>query len=219
MGKGLGSVYIAGSLEVIDLNMAVKSEEINNLRQQLVEVGKRVYYRGLTSGLSGNISGRIPSCPHEILIKASGKCLGDLKPEDFIHLDLDGNIIDGGGKPSVEVFFHCGIYKARPDVYGIVHGHAPYSTAYVDAKGHLPVVTAAAELELKKIDIVKYAEPGSAELARYVTEAFRDKTSKIAVLQGHGFVAVGSDVLQAYYYADMLEDNAKVALMLHVLGK
>ncbi|NLO97318.1 MAG: hypothetical protein GX091_04520, partial [Peptococcaceae bacterium] len=49
MGKGLGSVYIAGSLEVIDLNMAVKSEEINNLRQQLVEVGKRVYYRGLTS--------------------------------------------------------------------------------------------------------------------------------------------------------------------------
>ncbi|NLM21190.1 MAG: class II aldolase/adducin family protein [Peptococcaceae bacterium] len=199
--------------------MTGKSEEIKNLRQQLVEVGKRVYRRGLTSGLSGNISARLKSCPHEILIKASGKCLEDLKPNDFIHLDWDGNIIEGESKPSVEVLFHCGIYKARPEVYGIVHGHAPYCTAYVMAKGGLPVVTAAAEIDLEKVGIIQYAEPGSAELAGYVTEAFRDKALKAAVLQGHGFVTVGPDIFQAYYLADVLEDNAKAALILDVLGK
>ncbi|NLL52563.1 MAG: class II aldolase/adducin family protein [Peptococcaceae bacterium] len=199
--------------------MTIKSEEIKNLRQQLVEVGKIIYRRGLTSGLSGNISARLKSCPQEILIKASGKCLEDLEPNDFIHLDWNGNIIEGESKPSVEVYFHCGIYKARPEVHGIVHGHAPYCTAYATAKAGLPVVTAAAEIDLKKVGIIQYAKPGSAELADYVTETFRDRDLKAAVLQGHGFVTVASDILQAYYLADVLEDNAKVALMLDVLGK
>jgi L-fuculose-phosphate aldolase len=199
--------------------MERKNGKIDVLLASLVEASKKLYTRRLTSGISGNISARIPDHPNEILIKASGKSLGDITEQDFIRMDLDGNIIQGNGRPSVEVLFHCGIYRARNDVRGIVHGHSPYSTAYVTAKGRLPLVTAAAEIDLKSVAILPYAQPGSKKLADCVTETFRDTNLKAAILQGHGFITVGADIIQSYYLADGLEDNAKVACLIDLLGK
>ncbi|MBC7324284.1 MAG: class II aldolase/adducin family protein, partial [Moorella sp. (in: Bacteria)] len=82
----------------------------------------------------------------------------------------------------------------------------------------LPVVTAAAEAGLSKVGIVDYAPPGSVELADLVIAAFKDPGLKAAVLKRHGFVTVGQDIHQAFYLADVLEDNAKVAFLLSQLG-
>jgi len=195
------------------------NDELDKLRTELVQVSKKVYNRGLTSGISGNISARLSSCPDQILIKATGKCLGDIGKIDFLRVNLDGTVLEGSGKPSVEVVLHCGIYKVRPDIGGVVHGHSPYATAYVAAKGYLPPVTAAAELDIGEIGMIDYAEPGSEKLARLVTEMFRDKKKKAAFLKDHGFITVGQNIFQAYYLADVLEDNAKVALWTDMLKR
>lgn len=192
----------------IDMNL------INKTRRDLKEVSRKIFSRGLTSGVSGNPSARIPGYCDRLLIKASGKCLGDASENDFVLVDLEGNLLDGNARPSIEVRFHCGIYKIRPEVNAIAHGHSPYATAYVSAKGELPVVTAAAEAELNKVGIIEYEEPGSQQLAEMVIDAFHDPNLKAAVMKRHGFITVGTDIFQAYYLADVLEDNAKVAAII-----
>jgi len=192
-------------------------DAVAGLRSELVAVSRQIFARGLTSAVSGNPSARVPGNPDQVLIKVSGKSFGDVRPEDFILVDLEGNILAGSGRPSKEVRFHLGIYKVRPEVQAIVHGHSPYATAYVMAKGELPVVTAAAEVGLNKVGIVEYATPGSIELAEMVVAAFKDQSLKAAVLKRHGFVTVGADIHQAFYLADVLEDNARVAFLLNQL--
>ncbi|WP_406677094.1 class II aldolase/adducin family protein [Moorella sp. ACPs] len=193
-------------------------DAVNKLREEMVQVSRQIFARGLTSATSGNTSARVPGHPEQVLIKASGKSFGDVEPEDFILVDLEGNILAGEGKPSKEIRFHLGILKARPEVQAVVHGHSAFATAYVTARGELPVVTAAAEAGLNKVGIVEYAAPGSVELAEMVIKAFEDPTLKAAVLKRHGFVTVGKDIHHAFYLADVLEDNAKVAFLLSQLG-
>lgn len=199
--------------------MNINMTEVTRLRKDLVEVSQKLFDRGLTSGTSGNPSARVPGAPNQVLIKATGKCFGDVCEDDFILVDLDSNILEGDVRPSKEVRFHCGIYKARPEVNAIVHGHSAYATAYATAKGEMPVVTAAAEAGLNKVGIVEFALPGSDELADMVVKAFEDKTLKAAVLKKHGFVTLGQDIFKAYYLADVLEDNAKVACLIDQLNK
>ena len=194
--------------------MNYNKEEILNLQLKMVAVSKKMYERRLVSGTAGNLSSRIPRDPEHILIKVSGKCLGDVDENDFVIVDLDGNVIYGVGRPSIEVKFHCGIYKVRPEVNALVHGHSPYATSYVIAKGTLPVVTVADEAGLNKIGIIDFARPGSEKLAEIVVEKFKDKTLNAAVMQKHGFITLGKDIDQALYLADMLEDNAQIAWLL-----
>lgn len=194
--------------------MNIDLDLINKTRRDLMEVSRKIFSRGLTSGVSGNLSARLPGYCDRLLVKASGKCLGDVSENDFVLVDLEGNPLDGSVRPSIEVRFHCGIYKIRSEVNAIVHGHSPFATAYVYVKGELPVVTAAYEAGLNKIGIIEYEEPGSQQLAERVIDAFRDQNLKAAVMKGHGFITVGTDIFQAYYLADALEDNAKVAAII-----
>lgn len=190
---------------------------VDELRNDLATITRELFLRSLSSGTSGNTSARVPGQPNHVLIKATGVCFGHCQPEDFSLVDLEGNVLEGR-KPSKEYRFHLGIYKERPEVQAIVHGHSAYATAYATAKGELPIVTAAAEAGLNKVGIVGFAAPGSTQLADMVIEAFKDHTLKAVVLQRHGFVTVGQDIHRAFYLGDVLEDNAKVACLLAQIG-
>ncbi len=102
---------------------------VHNLRGMLVRVGKQLYDHGLVVGTEGNISARIPETDR-VLIKPSGVPLGFLKAEDLIVVDLDGNRVEGELAPSIETPLHTAIYRVRSDVQGVVHTHAPFSTAF-----------------------------------------------------------------------------------------
>lgn len=189
--------------------MTIDREQVAKTREELVKISYMAYQRGLTSATSGNPSSRVPGSPDLILIKATGTCFGTVGPEDFVLVDLDGNLLEGTKKPSKEVFFHCGIYKIRPDVQAIMHGHSPAATAYATKNNELPTLTAPAAVQIKKVGIVEYAPPGSSDLKEMVVKAFTDKELKACVLKRHGFITVGSSITAAYYLGDTLEDNAK----------
>lgn len=190
--------------------MDINYDQVYELRRSLVAFTRMAYKQGLSSGVSGNPSARLLDNPNLVLIKATGKCFGEVEPEDFVLVDLDGNLLQGAGKPSKEVKFHCGIYRNRPEVGAVFHGHSAYVTAYVTAKGEMPLVTAASRAFIGRTAVVDFAPAGSSELAAMVIDAFNDKDLKCCVLKTHGFVTVGVDIAKAFYMADVLEDNAKV---------
>lgn len=186
--------------------------DIEELRAEAVRITRLGYERGLTVGVSGNTSLRIPGM-EQILIKRSGVSFGDVTAEDFLLVSLNGEVLEGNGRPSKEINFHLGIYRARPDVGGVFHGHAPHTTAYAVAGKVPPLVTLAGAKGLGEVPLVGFAPAGSQELAGMVTAAFGDPDVKAAVLERHGSVTVGPDLKNAYHLADLLEDTAKVALL------
>ncbi len=186
--------------------MVGDQKSLEKLRSDLVRACRRAYWRGLTAGTWGNASARLPGegSGSLILIKRTRVSFVDARPADFLVVDGEGRVVEGEGSPSIEVKFHLAIYRCRPGVGVVLHGHAPYALA---ARG-VPLV--GAEAGPGSVPVVPYAPPGSAELAEMVGRAFCDPVVNAVLLEHHGFVTVGCDAYQAFYLADMLEQNAKM---------
>jgi len=177
--------------------------------------------RGWSPGSSANISARIAGTNH-VCIKSTGTSMAfsDLHPESsVVVIDLDGKPVEGDLKASIEFRFHLGIYKARADVGAVLHAHPPYATSYAVANQELPMVSGPARFILKKAPLLGFAPSGSAELAEIVTSAFSDPAVFSALLSGHGIVAVGRDMYEAFMYADWTEDAAQIAFLSNTLKR
>ena len=187
------------------------------LREDLVSVTKKVDERGWAPGSSGNTSIKIPGA-NNFLIKATNASMIWAGPETILKMDKDGNVISGSGKPSKEFRFHLGIYAERPEVGGVIHAHPPYATSWAIAGRVFPLVTAPSKVWLKKIVIVPPAPGGSPELAKSVIEAFADESIKVVLLQGHGIVAAGRTIFEAFNFVDWAEDAARAAVYTGLIG-
>ncbi len=100
------------------------SEE--KLKTELAACVRGLFAKGLVSSGGGNHSARMPGS-NEIWITPSGYPRSHTRPEDLIKIDLNGNVLAGSLRPSIEVPFHTEIYKRRPDVNAVVHTHSPYT--------------------------------------------------------------------------------------------
>ena len=136
-----------------------------------------------------------------------------------VVIDLDERLVEGERKPSMEFRFHLGIYKARPDVGAVLHAHPPYSTSYAVSNLDLPMISGPARFVLKKVPLLAFAPSGSIELAEIVTRGFSDPAIHSALLSGHGVVAVGHDIYEAFKYVDWTEDAAEVAFLSNSLKR
>lgn len=185
------------------------------LRTEICQVMQVISTKGWSPGSSANISTRVLGTNH-VCIKSTGTnmAFGTLDPESSVAvIDLDGNQVDGVRKPSMEFRFHLGIYKVRPDVGAVLHAHPPYATSYAVANQELPIVSGPGRFVLKRVPLLAFAPPGSNELAEIVTTAFSDRAILSALLSGHGVVAVGADMYEAFKYLDWTEDAAQIAFL------
>jgi len=139
--------------------------------------------------------------------------LNSLELEDILTLNLDGNVLEGEGKPSIEMSFHLGIYRVRREVMAVFHVHPPFATAYAVAGKKIPMVTEAAKIILGDVPLLPHAPPGSVELATSVTDGFTDSRVKAALLREHGLVSTGETLEDAYHTTALVEDAAKIALL------
>lgn len=101
------------------------------LKQDIVEVGRRIWLRGYVAANDGNISVRIG--PDEFLCTPTGVSKGFMTPEMIIKVNGAGEVLSGSLKPSSELKMHLGVYRDRPDVNAVVHAHPPISTAFAVA--------------------------------------------------------------------------------------
>ena len=195
--------------------MKYQKDKISGYKKDLAQFSRLSYDRGLVAARGGNLSIRIPGT-ERVLITPSGISLRDITPDIIIEVDIHGNLLRGKKnlKPSKETPFHTSIYRIRSDVMAIAHVHPPFSTALSLKDKPFPLLTAPGMVNLVKVPLVEFALMGTKELCDYVSEAAKQNMEvKALLLKGHGVIAMGSDLASAYYIADLVEDNAKVALL------
>lgn len=187
------------------------------VRKQMCDIGQRVYSRGMVAANDGNFSVRIG--PNEILCTPTGVSKGFMTPNMICKVDMSGNVISTDGKhtPSSEVKMHIRIYEERPDVNAVVHAHPMYGTAHAIAgipltKQIMPEST----LFLGEVPIAKYGLPSTAEISESL-EPFL-QTHDTVLLENHGALAWGTDLMGAYFKLESLEFYAQLSFTAQMLG-
>ncbi|ARM77062.1 class II aldolase/adducin family protein [Acidianus manzaensis] len=191
----------------------------NQLKKELVNSVKTLYWKGMISNAGGNQSARLPGS-EKIWITPSGYPRVSLEPEDLIAVDLEGNVIEGDLKPSIETKMHLEVYKVRPDVNAVIHAHSPY-TMGLAISGFFDITHGEAAAILGEIKIVKYSHPGTIELAKNVGEALKGegaKVPRIAILMNHGIISVGACIHEARAFAEIMEEWARFNVAAKAIG-
>ena len=98
---------------------------------KIIDIGQRLYSKGMIAGSDGNISAKLDS--DRIIITASGKCKGFMNNSNLTVIDLEGNHLSGSCRASSEAAMHTHLYRNRPDISACVHAHPPYATAFAVA--------------------------------------------------------------------------------------
>jgi len=177
-------------------------------RENLIEAAREMAARGLSAGTSGNVSLRTEE---GILITPSATPYESLTPEMIPLLKPDGSY-EGRYRPSSEWRFHLDIYLARPEVGGVVHHHAPYTTALAMARREIPACHyMIARFGGAPLRCAAYALFGTAELSANVLKALEGRTA--CLMENHGGIATGRDAGAALAAATELEVLAQQYLL------
>ncbi len=180
---------------------------MNKDKQELITVGRWIWEKDLSGGLSGNLSVRVSD--RELLITGHGTCLGDLKEADIGLIDVDGHPRDKGFVPSSEKPFHTSVYK-NLEAWAVVHVHPTHANGYFAAHDHLVCDTFETRLTLGAVPVVDQKTPTITDIAP-VIEALRN--SNIVVLRHHGVVAIGETLREAFFLAQVLEEAVRIAVI------
>ncbi len=191
------------------------SEE--KLKEEIVKTSRVLYEKGLITAIGGNISARIPG-GKEFWITPSQLCKSELKTEDLVKLDLEGNLVEGVLKPSVEKLMHACVYRVRPEANAVIHAHNPLTLALVSAGLSLEPVTGEACILLGKPEVLPFLFPGTDKLANAVEEAAK-RGPKLIILENHGVVGIGYDLLEARAVVELAEDVSKIIIFSNLLGR
>ncbi len=185
------------------------------LREEMCEIGRRVYAKGFAAANDGNISFRLDE--GRVLCTPTRVSKGYMKPDDLCIVDLDGKQISGKKKRSSEILLHLTIMKTRPDVRSVVHCHPPHATAFAVAHEPIPKCTMPEfEVFLGEVAIAPYETPGTQTFADTIIPYIKDTDT--VLLANHGTVTAGSDLQDAYFKTEIIDAYCRILLLARQLG-
>lgn len=185
-------------------------------RQAIVDAGTVLYKQGYVVSNDGNISVRIS--PDTIVVTPTGVSKGDMNPDMMVVMDLDGNVISKGLRgPSSEVKMHLRVYRENPDVTAVVHAHPIYATSFAIAGVPLdkPILSEAM-LQVGVVPVAHYAKPGTTDVPDSIAPFVKGYAA--VMLSNHGVLTWGSDLEQALARMEVVENYAKVTLVVNQIG-
>ncbi len=187
------------------------------LKKLMCDIGKRIYDRAMVAANDGNFSCKLDE--NTFLCTPTGVSKGFMTPDMICTVDAEGNPKKSNGKykPSSEIKMHMRIYKKRPDVNAVVHAHPQYATAYAIAGIPLTEkIMPEAVIFLGEVPIAKYGLPSTMEIPDNV-EPLLDCYDAV-LLENHGALAWGEDLMAAYFKMESLEFYASLAYKAKMLG-
>lgn len=186
-----------------------------DLRKTICDVGRRMYARNLAAATDGNISVRLGA--DRYLCTPSGVSKGFMQPNDLVIADAQGRKLAGDGRVTSEFFTHLAAYEERPDVQAVVHAHPPKAIGFTLAGVSLAdCVLPEVVYAIGGIPTTEYATPASKEGAKAVRKYIGQCDA--LMLDRHGALTVGKDLLDAYFKMEKIEHAAESLLTAHALG-
>ncbi len=192
--------------------------QVWQLKQEMCEIGHRIWQKGFCAGNEGNHSVRIGD--DRVLCTPTGISKGFLKPEMILVCDMEGNQVDGNTKyrRTSEILVHLAIYKHRPDVKAVIHSHPPHATAFAICNVPLPEgIHPEAEVFLGRVPTAEYATPSTPELPESIVKLIKPETNSV-LMGNHGSVSFDADLNGAYYKLEILDAYCRLLLLTHQLG-
>jgi len=187
------------------------------LRQQIVEIGRRIYEHGFVAASDGNVSARLSD--GSILTTPTMVCKGRMSEDMLVLVDIEGNKRRRDERnPSSEFAMHRAIYKLRPDVHAVVHAHPPFGTGFAVANVPLdqPLLSEVI-LTLGCVPLTGYGTPSTEELPDSLSPFIPHHDALL--LANHGAVAYGPDLETAFARMETLEHFAKITLVARLVGR
>lgn len=184
--------------------------------EQINVIIGRIYRSGMTTTSGGNIS--IRDNNGDIWITPSGVDKGNLTTNDIMCVKKDGTVV-GPHKPSSEYPFHRAIYQARPELNAIIHAHPPALVAFSIARKvpDTKIVPQAHNI-CGDIGFAPYGCPGSEDLGQKIACEFEDKRYRAVIMENHGVVLGGTDMMDAYQRFETLEFCCRTIVNAQRLG-
>jgi len=188
-----------------------------DLREEMCDICHKMWQLGWVAANDGNLSAKLPD--GTFLATPTGISKSFITPEKLVHIDREGNVLDGleGFRPSSEIKMHLRCYAEREDVGAVLHAHPPVATGYAVANVPLDDYSMIETvIAIGSVPVTPYGTPSTNEVPEAIAPYLGEHD--VMLLQNHGALAVGADVLTAYYRMESLELFAKISLNAHLLG-
>ena len=196
------------------LKSRAESKEVTALKQQLVDCIRMLEQSDIID-YNGHASIRLAE--DRLLINIGTCQRSRLTAADICTIDMDGNVIEGNGKPPLEFHLHAGVYRARPDVKAVVHAHPKWST-FLTMTGHdYQPVYAQGSLVWPMPVLDSPNSINNKAMADRLAATLGDRPA--AMMKSHGAVTVGRTIVEAFVLANYLEENAYRQYMALQIGK
>lgn len=193
---------------------------LKHLKEKVFEANMALPRHGLVIFTWGNVSG-IDRKKGLVVIKPSGVEYDDMKAEDMVVVDMEGNVVEGDYRPSSDTATHLEMYKAFPKAGGIVHTHSTWATIFAQAGADIPALgTTHADYFYGTVPCTRamteaeIAEAYEKNTGLVITETFKDKDPEqipAVLVREHGPFSWGKDPDEAVYHAVVLEQLAHMA--------
>jgi L-ribulose-5-phosphate 4-epimerase len=189
-----------------------------SLREQVASACRILALEGYADLTLGHVSSRSTDSG-TVYIKRKGVALDETESEDVISFELDDEDALGSPEMHLEAVLHTEVYRARPDVGAVVHGHPPYATALAATAAHLELLTHDAVLFVDGLAVFDETAELITEAAQghAVARALGDRNA--VLLRNHGVLVVGKDVAWAVLTACTLERAARLQVIATALGE
>ena len=204
------------SVPAAELPAFFASPELEALKREICDIGRRLWSRAYVDGNGGNISVRVAE--NLVLCTPTLVSKGFMQPEDLALVDMQGTMLAGGKRRTSELLMHLAIFAAQPKAKAVVHAHPPTATGYAVC-GIQPPSCMVPEMEIfiGQVGVADYITPGTHAMGEAVARlALQHNTILMA---NHGVVSWGFGVEDAYFKMEILEAYCKTMLVTAQLGR
>lgn len=189
----------------------------SEIKDQICDVCHKMWQLGWVAANDGNVSVRLED--GTFLVTPTGISKSFITPEKLLRISASGVILGGeaGYRPSSEIKMHLCCYEKRPDVGAVVHAHPPTATGFAVAHRPMDMYNMIEDVAaIGSVPLTPYGTPSTQEVPDAI-EPYLDNHD-VMLLENHGALAVGGDLVTAYYRMESLELWAKITLNAILLG-
>lgn len=190
---------------------------MEQIKDQICDVCHKMWQLGWVAANDGNVSALLDD--NTILTTPTGMSKSFVTPEELIRVDRQGNVLEaaGGLRPSSELKMHLRCYDRRDDVRSVIHAHPPGATGFAVAHKPMDMYNMIEDVAaIGAVPLTPYGTPSTMEVPDAIEPYLQEHD--VMLLENHGALAVGSDVITAFYRMESLELWAKITINAVILG-